>query len=184
MTDDDQTRLPPASERQGNPGHDSALNVATGAELLRLRMLGMTYDQIAEQAGYSDKGAARHALMRALDRHEAENAAELRQIENLRLDADERVLRAIIADSNLPVSARIRAVDSRTRLSARRARMNGLDAPVAVQISAGVQAAMEDALRELDEAVGTVLEFPGRATVQGEVEYVRDDTDEEEAQEA
>lgn len=180
MTDDDLPTLPPASQSQGNPGHDSADRVARGAELLRLRMLGMSYDQIAEQAGYSDKGAARHALMRALDRHEAENAAQLRHIENLRLDADERVLRSIIGDASLSASARIRAIDSRTRLSARRARMNGLDAPVAVQISAGVAAGLEDALRELDEAVGDVLQFPGRATVPGEV---LDSTDDE-AQEA
>lgn len=160
MTDDDPTRLPPASQRQGNPGHDSALEVATGGELLRLRVLGMTYEQIAESAGYSDKGAARHALMRALDRHEAENAAQLRTIENARLDASERVLRGIAGDANQPAGNRIRAIDSLTRLSARRSRLNGLDAPLAVQISAGVEAQMEDALRELETVVGEVLQFP------------------------
>lgn len=132
----------PASERRGDPGHDQAHDRAAGAELMRLRMMGMSYAQIAVQAGYADGSGARNALLRALDRHEAENATQLRTVENLRLDADERVLRSIIGDTNQKIPDRLKAIDSRTRLSARRSRLNGLDAPVQVQLDI-------DAAREL-----------------------------------
>ena len=123
----------PASERRGVPGHDQAHDRAAGAELMRLRMMGLSYAQIAQEAGYADGSGARNALLRALDRHEAENATQLRTVENLRLDADERALRSIIGDPTAPAVTKIKAIDSRTRLSARRSRLNGLDAPVQVQ---------------------------------------------------
>lgn len=148
--------LPPASDRQGNGGHDAAGERASAIRLLTLRTAGMTYAQIAEQMGYADASGARTALLRALDRHESENAKQLRELENMRLDTDERALRAIISDASVKVGDRIRAVDARTRLSARRARMNGLDAPVQVALSAGVQAELTDALAELGEQLGVV----------------------------
>ena len=156
--------LPPPGDRQGAPGHDQATDRANAIRLLTLRAAGMSYEQIAQEVGYADGSGARQALLRALQRHESENVAELRQIENLRLDTDERALRAIIGDTQRPAGERIRAIDARTRLSARRARMNGLDAPVQVQLSAGVQAELSDALAELGEILGIV---PG--TVVGEV---------------
>lgn len=168
----DDTRRP-ASENHGNPGHDTAEEVARGARLLRLRAARMTYDQIAQEEGYADKAAARNALMRALARHEAENARELRDLENMALDDDERVLRSIILNTSLSPSTRIKAIDSRVRLSARRSRLNGLDAPVAVQISAGVQAGLDDALSELETVVGEVIQMPVREVTTGE------DTDDE-----
>ena len=152
--------LPPASELQGNPGHDTALELARGARILRLRMARMTYEQIAEAEGYSDKATARNALIRALQRHEAENVTELRALENLALDDDERTLRTIITDRNVDASLRIRAIDSRTRLSARRSRLNGLDAPIQVALSAGAQADLADALAEAEAVLvrGEVLD--------------------------
>jgi hypothetical protein len=167
VTDDDQTRrealdaaldtLPPASESHGQS--DAALDLARGARLLRLRAARMTYEQIAQEMGYADKAAARNALMRALARHEAENVTELRALENMALDDDERVLRSIIADRDVPAGTRLRAIDSRTRLSARRSRLNGLDAPIQVALSAGVAADLEDALAEAEAVLvrGEVL---------------------------
>ena len=166
---DDQTRrdemdaaldaIPPASEAHGQAGHDTAGELARGARLLRLRAARMTYDQIATEMGYSDKAAARNALIRALQRHEAENVTELRTLENLALDADERVLRSVIQDSQAAPALRVKAIDSRTRLSARRSRLNGLDAPIQVAISAGVAADLDDALAEAEAVLvrGEVL---------------------------
>jgi hypothetical protein len=148
--------VPPASERQGNAGHDSASERATAIRLLTLRSMRMTYAQIADEMGYSDASGARQALMRALDRHEAENAAQLRTLENLALDRDERALAAIIGDTTKPGHERIRAIDARTRLSARRSRLNGLDAPLQVQLSAGVQAELTDALGEVGDLLNLV----------------------------
>lgn len=164
MTAADLPDLPPAGDRQGNPGHDTALERATGIRLLTLRTQGLTYEQIAQEMGYADGSGARHALRRALDRHEAEAAADLRHIENMRLDADERALRGIIGNAQAPAKDRIAAVNSRTRVSARRARLNGLDAPIAVTLSAGVSADLADALAEaralFDTVPGTVLPAP------------------------
>lgn len=141
--------LPPASTRQGDP--DQALDRANAIRLLTLRTQGLTYDQIAAEAGYSDHGAARNALMRALNRHEAENVSQLRTLENLRMDADERQLRAIISDTTQKPAMRIRAIDARTRLSARRARLNGLDAPQQLVVTSGAVAQATDALSALQE---------------------------------
>lgn len=155
--------LPPASERQGDAGHDTAMERANGIRILSLRASRLTYQQIADQMGYSDAASARNALMRALDRHEAENVSQLRTLENLAMDRDERTLTTIAGDVEKKPAERIRAVDALTRLRARRARLNGLDAPVQVQISAGVQAELQAALDELEQATR------GGDTVRGEV---------------
>lgn len=160
--------LPPASTRQGD--QDQALDRATAIRLLTLRTQGLTYEQIAVEAGYSDHGAARNALMRALNRHEAENVAQLRTLENLRLDADERQLRAIVNDSEQKPAIRIRAIDARTRLSARRARMNGSDAPQQLVVSSGAYLEVQEALAALRARV-----LPDDDTVPGEVTDRRDD---------
>jgi predicted transcriptional regulator len=162
-------QIPVPAERRGTPGHDTATDRANAIRLLTLRAARMTYAQIAEEMGYSDGSAARHALMRALDRHEAENVVQLRQLENLALDTDERAIRAIISDTNLKPEQRIRAVDARTRLSARRSRMNGLDAPVKVEVSASIQQELQAALEEYLSAAR------GVETVTGEVTEVHDE---------
>lgn len=144
---------PPAHARRGGPGQDQAIDRANAVRLLTLRAAGLTYDQIAREVGYADGSGARNALLRALDRHEAENAAHLRTLENMRLDSDERVLRGIIGNSDLSAAERVRAIDARTRLSARRSRMNGLDAPVKVEVDAGTQAQLDDALAHLERVV-------------------------------
>lgn len=139
--------LPPASTRQGD--QDQALDRANAIRILTLRTQRLTYDQIAKELGYADASGARHALLRALDRHEAENVTELRALENLGLDADERVLRAVIADPQATARDKVAAVNARTRLSARRARMNGLDAPMQVSLDLNVDAARAEVAARL-----------------------------------
>lgn len=135
------------------PGHDQAQDRAVGIRLLTHRANRMTYAQIAEVEGYADASGARMALLRALARHEAESAHELRTIENMALDTDERALRTIISNPALPGKDRVAAVNARTRLSARRARLNGLDAPVQIAVGAGSLAELDDALTLLEEIV-------------------------------
>lgn len=159
--------LPPASAAQGNPGHDDALERSRGAMLLRDRALGFTYDELAQRHGYSEGSNARQALLRALDRHEALNAAQLRMVENERYELDQRRLRAIIGSDTTTDRVRIQAIDARTRSAARHARMNGLDAPVQVALSAGVEADLADALAELADVLEDV--------VPGEVVQVQDE---------
>lgn len=149
--------LPAASEAHGRPGHDTALVSARASQLMRLRAQGYTYQEIADEVGYSDKSTARQALVKALAEHEVENVTELRKVENMALDQDQRVLVKLIQDDEVPASDRIRAIDARTRLSARRSRLNGLDAPVQVQLSAGIEADLADALAEAEQVFGEVV---------------------------
>lgn len=145
--------LPPASELRGDPGHDQAMDRMRGVALMKDKALGFTYTEMAQRHGYNDHSAVRQALLRALDRHEADSAATLRAVENERYELDQRALRLLIADTTLSADKRIRAIDARTRSAARHARLNGMDAPVQVQLSAGIQAELSDALEELAEVM-------------------------------
>lgn len=166
--------MPPASEFQGSS--DLARATARRARAVRLRLSGASYDEIARLAGYSDRKAAWNAVTRALQQVEAESVGQLRQIENMALNRDDTVLRQIIDSTNTPAAVRVRAIDSRLRLSARRSRLNGLDAPIQVALSAGVAADLADALAEAEEVM--------QAFVPGEVLESRDDTPTDERQEA
>lgn len=151
--------LPPAGDMQGDPGHDQARTLARAATLMRDRALGFTYEEMAQRNGYADGSGARQALIRALTERAAENAAQLRAIENDRYELDQRALRLIIGDQTKPDGTRIRAIDARTRASARHARMNGIDAPVQVQISSGVRQELDSALQRAREVIlGEVIE--------------------------
>lgn len=173
--------LPPASEQRGVPGHDDAMEMSKAIRALTMKIGGATYAQIAAELRYADPSSARDLVMRALRRREAERVDELRAVENARLDADEAELRLIInsrkeppepgkqGEHVYPVAARLRAIDTRTRVSARRARMNGMDAPVKVEVSAGIQQELQAAL---DEYAAALREAQ---TVAGEVTEVRDD---------
>lgn len=143
--------LGPASDDQGVPGHDLARASARRAQAVALRLAGMTYEEIAVQAGYSDKSAARHAVLRALDRVEAESVQEYRELENARLD------RAQAAIWTQVVAGDIKAVLAFLRLSARRARMNGLDAPQAVTVSTPDRVQLEAMIADFRTGVETVL---------------------------
>lgn len=155
------TTLGPASDDHGSGAHDLARASARRIQAVRLRLLGTTYDRIAQICGYTDKSSAAKAVKNALAKIEVETVSELRTLENLRIDADEQELRTIIANTT-SATVKIRALDSRRNLSARRSRLNGLDAPVAVTLSAGVAADLADALDEA-EALFVRGEVTGRS---------------------
>lgn len=150
----------PASADKGKPGQDDARAAARRTQAVRLRLAGLTYEQIAEQAGYSDRHAARQTVLRALRSVEAESVNELRAVENSRLE------RATAAVWPKVLSGDVKALLAWLKVSERLARLNGLDAPVQVAISAGVAGELEDALSLLEQAV-----------VLGEVVDSRDDDD-------
>lgn len=145
--------LPPAGSIQGDPGHDQSLRLARAAALMRDRALGFTYEELAQRHGYADGSGARQALLRALEARVSENAAHLRAIENDRYELDQRRLRLIIGDPDAKPRDVIAAISVRTNAAARHARLNGLDAPVQVAISAGVASDLSDALVEIETLV-------------------------------
>jgi hypothetical protein len=140
-------QLPPASDDRGPPGHDAARAGARRIDAVQLRLAGLTYEQIAAQAGYHDKSAARHAVLRALDRVEHAAVDDLRVLENARLDRAQAAIWPAVLRGELA------AVNSFLRLSERRARLNGLDAPVRVSVADDTKAQIDALLVELTEVV-------------------------------
>jgi hypothetical protein len=74
--------LPPVSGRHRN----HALAVARRAQAIELRTQGWTYEAIARQLGYANRGTAFAIVPKALDTHEAEEVERHRALEAARLD--------------------------------------------------------------------------------------------------
>lgn len=104
-------------------------NRARQIEALNLRRAGLTYREIAERVGYSSDAVACRAVQGLLKRTSAESVEELRATENDRLD---RLQIAVWADAML---GNERAVLSVLRILERRAKLNGLDAPVRQELT-------------------------------------------------
>jgi len=121
-------------------------------EALSLRLAGLTYSQIGDRLGISEDGA-RDMVVRTLARAENRAVDEQRSVENARLDRAQAAIWTQVLEGDL------RAVDTFLRLSQRRARMNGLDAPLAVNLSIGIRQDMEAALSTLEKIVlGEVID--------------------------
>lgn len=144
----------PASERQGGRP-DAAARLAVQAQLVALRLQGFTYAELARRYGYASGSGVRQVVLRALQG--STTAGERREavaLENARYD------RAAAALWPKVLQGDARAHDSWVRNRQAAANLNGWNAPKQVQISAGVQAGLDDALTELDEALGEVVTGP------------------------
>lgn len=102
-------------------------------QALELRKRGMSYADIAGQVGYRSASGAHQAVQRALQKTIHEAAADLREIEVERLDALQDAVwdRAMEGDKD--------AVDRVLRVMERRAKLLGLDSPMATDITSGGQ---------------------------------------------
>lgn len=119
---------------------------ATRVEALSLRLAGMTYAQIAERLGVSDRSA--HLMVTSLlENAENRGADEMRNIENARLDRAQAAIWGQVLDGDLS------AVNTFLSISNRRATLNGLNAPKRVDLAVSVRQEMESALGELEEIV-------------------------------
>ncbi|MFB7592365.1 hypothetical protein [Streptomyces sp. NPDC056169] len=160
---------------------------ARRANLIRLRRRGIPFDDARIlDLGYSSPGAARKDLVRALETNRDDEAAEVsvyRQQESERLDA---LLEAVWpqATEKRPVFDKegqwvgegvdVRAVDTVLRLIDRRAKLLGLDAPAAVELSGpgGGAVPLAGTLAELNE----LISLAGQTDAHGDDE---DDAEEE-----
>lgn len=120
---------------------------ARRARAVRARLAGASYREIAEQLGYADKSSAYRAVMRSIDRVEVQAVEDLRDEENARLDRAQFAIWQQVLDGDL------NAVNTFLRLSKRRADLNGLDAPRAIDVSTTVRGEMETALDDLQEII-------------------------------
>jgi hypothetical protein len=136
----DQAELPPARNRK-KPPHDAVL--ARQSKAVALRLSGLTFDQVAEHAGYASRSAARGAVLRALKDVEVSNVDELRRLESLRLD---RLLAACWQGAVKGDAALIREA---RRITETRARLLGLNAPIQIEDVTGV----DDEINQLRTAL-------------------------------
>jgi hypothetical protein len=115
-------------------------------DAVQLALAGATYQQIADQLGFSSRGNAWRTVQRVLARVDAEDAAALRTVEGGRLD---RMQTAVWANA---VKGDVKAVGAVLRIMERRARLFGLDAPI--QVDARISDATDAQIAELAEQLG------------------------------
>jgi hypothetical protein len=82
---------------------------------------GKTYDQVAEEVGYSNRGTAHRAVSQALSTRLAEDVDHLRQLESDRLDALQLALWPLM------VAGDVVAANTIVKIIAARIRLLGLD---------------------------------------------------------
>lgn len=97
-------------------------------EALKLKLAGATYDDIAGQLGYASRSGAHKGVMLALKREAKIPAAELRKVEDMRLD------RALLAIWQRVMAGDDGAIDRFIKIAARRAALLGLDEPSKAEI--------------------------------------------------
>lgn len=134
------------------------------AEATRLRAQGVPYREIADRLGYPSENAATKAVHRLLHRTETEAVADLRALESERLDHLTRVtLEGIAASTTSPQGLSAPLITAAVRISERRARLLGLDAPAAVQVS-GSAVDIDAVAREFTALLETVASEPDAST--------------------
>lgn len=105
------------------------------ARAVELKTAGKTYDEIAAEVGYTNRSAARKAVVRALERKPVESVEEMRKIEGFRLDALTEALSKIIFDPEATYDEQIKAINAATRISESRAKLFGLCVPLQIETS-------------------------------------------------
>jgi len=105
-----------AQQRRGQH-RDRALASWRRSEAIRLKTAGRTYEQIAQELGYANRGTVHRIVQHALDVREVESVDELRRLELNRLDAVHASLWPQAMKGHVPsVLALLRVMDLRTRL--------------------------------------------------------------------
>lgn len=132
--------------------HGRGMKDVRRVEAMSLRLAGLQYDQIGERLGI-DPHTAQALVERNLERATNRHADQLRVLENDRLDRAQAAIWTKVLQGDL------NAVKTFLSISQRRAKMNGLDAPKQIALSANVRVEMEQALSELQNIVlGEVVE--------------------------
>ncbi|MGI9588465.1 MAG: hypothetical protein ACR2MR_09725, partial [Dietzia maris] len=128
---------------------------ARAAEATRLRAEGVPYREIADRLGYPSENAANKAVLGLLRRTEVEAVDELRALEAERLDYLTRVtLEGITASVSSPQGLSGSLVSAAVRISERRARLLGLDAPHRVGLASPVD--IDGVAREFTDLLETI----------------------------
>lgn len=134
------------SEAGANKAKKTDADAMRRVQAMRLRVAGLTYEQIGERLGITSSGALA-LVKRTLERAENVNVQQERELENQRLDVAQSVIWARVLEGD------IKAIDAYLRISNHRIRINGLAAPTQIDISMGVRHEMEEALANLERMV-------------------------------
>ena len=118
-------------------------------EAVTLKLAGISTEAIAERMGISRSGV-HHLIESTLATAENLAAEEMRTLENVRLDRAQSAIWAKV------LAGDTQAIMTFLHISARRSKMNGLDAPTSIVISPNVRMEMERALAELQQMMETV----------------------------
>lgn len=96
---------------------------------VQLALAGASYESIAQECGYANKGGAWKAVHRLLARVDEEDAERLREVEGARLDR--------LQAAHWPAALRgdVKAAAICLRILERRARLFGLDAPLVADVT-------------------------------------------------
>jgi|SRR5215207_3754548 len=146
------------------------------ARAIELRRNGATYHQIAERLHMSVSGAAL-AVKRALDRHVAEAAPDVRKLELDRLDHLHVQALLVLQREHVVVSAgkvvldttgrpmrddgpTLQAIRTILTIQERRARLLGLDAPTRVDVKVLTIDQMDDRIAELESLLAANDQLP------------------------
>lgn len=125
---------------------NAELQAARRVEALSLRIAGFSHSQIAERLGISPQGVS-DLISRSLDLAENRSVDEMRALEGARIDRAQSAIWAKVLEGDL------KAVEAYTRLSARRSKLFGLDAPTRIDMTLSVKQEMEMALKELENVI-------------------------------
>ena len=101
--------------------HNKALAAARRVRAVELKAAGLTYEQIANELGYTSKGTAYNIVTKALREQTAEAVADLRDLENARLDA---LLHALW---DAAMTGDVKAVAAVVQIVQARVHLNGLE---------------------------------------------------------
>lgn len=138
--------------RPKRPSHtDDAITQARRIEALDLRKAGCAYAAIGKQLKVSGEQARIDVMtaLKTLAEHQDTETAEYRNLELERLD---RMLLAVWGDA---LKGHLGAIDRALKISERRARLMGLDAPVKQELSGGLNLTWESLMvRAVDDDNG------------------------------
>jgi orotate phosphoribosyltransferase-like protein len=109
--------LPRVNGRHRNLG----LAAIRRVKAVQLLASGCTYQQVADELGYTSRGTAYNVVARALREQTAEAVADLRDLENARLDA----LQVALWDAAM--TGDVRAVIAIVQIVKARVHLNGLE---------------------------------------------------------
>jgi hypothetical protein len=109
--------IPAVLPSVSGPHRNRALAAAPRVRAIELRTAGLTYQEIADQLGYRNRGAVYNIIAAALKARTADAVDDLQHLEGARLDALQQALWAKAMEGDLPaVAAIVRIIQARCRL--------------------------------------------------------------------